>query len=175
MAPLDGAVPHPYRFFGATEASIIEAACERLIPGDSSAPGARQAGVPHYLDRHLADSWGKGERLYRVGPWQPGTPFDRRQAPSKPAELFRAALTAIHQDLSRRGLRFEALPTAAQDAYLAALEAGAPLDGVPTAAFFDLLLLMTTEGFFAHPQYGSTRDHLAWPLRGFPGAYASGG
>jgi gluconate 2-dehydrogenase gamma chain len=164
----------PYNIFDASEASFIEAACERLIPTDSSGPGARDARVPEYLDRHLADAWGKGEQLYRSGQWQPGTPSERRQ-PSTPAQLFRAALSAIHHDLSARGASFAGLPTAAQDAYLAGLEAGLPLPGVgvATAAFFDLLLLLTTEGFFANYPGGGRRDRLAWPLREFPGAYAS--
>ena len=164
---------HPYSFFDATEANFIEAACERLIPANSSGPGARDTGVPRYLDRHLADAWGNGARLYRLGQWQPGTPSEKLQS-AKPAELFRAALSAIHCDLSRRGTTFAELPTAAQDDYLASLEAGLPIPGVATAAFFDLLLLMTTEGFFATNAAGaSRRDRLAWPLRGFPGAYAS--
>jgi gluconate 2-dehydrogenase gamma chain len=164
---------HPYSFFDVTEANFIEAACERLIPANSSGPGARDTGVPQYLDRHLADAWGNGARLYRVGQWQPGTPSEKLQ-PAKPAELFRTTLSAIHRDLSRRGTSFAQLPTVAQDDYLASLEAGLPIPGVATAAFFDLLLLMTTEGFFATNSAGAShRDRLAWPLRGFPGAYAS--
>ena len=164
--------PSRYVFFNVTEASFIEAACERLIPADSSGPGARDAGVPRYLDRHLADAWGRGERLYRLGQWQPGTPSERRLA-FKPAEVFRSALSAIHCDLSERGPCFGELPTAAQDSYLASLEAGRPLRGVATAAFFDLLLLLTTEGFFTLAAGAKHRDRLAWPVRGFPGAYAS--
>jgi gluconate 2-dehydrogenase gamma chain len=163
----------PYSFFDATEAKFIEAACERLIPADSSGSGARDTGVPRYLDRHLADAWGNGARLYRLGQWQPGTPSEKLQQ-AKPAELFRAALSAIHRDLSLRGTSFAELPAAAQDDYLASLEAGLPIPGVATKAFFDLLLLMTTEGFFATNSAGAShRDRLAWPLRGFPGAYAS--
>jgi len=166
------ASPIPYVFFNATEASFIEAACERLIPADSLGPGARETGVPEYLDRHLADAWGRGERLYRLGQWQPGTPRERFQT-SKPAELFRSALSAIHCDLSGHGTCFAELPAAAQDAYLAALEAGRPLPGIATAAFFDLLVNLITEGFFTQSEGARHRDRLPWPVRGFPGAYAS--
>ena len=164
--------PKPYVFFNATEASFIEAACERLIPADSLGPGARETGVPGYLDRHLAAAWGRGERLYRLGQWQPGTPSASLHT-SKPAELFRSALSAIHCDLSGQGTCFAELSAAAQDSYLASLEAGHPLPGVATAAFFDLLLLLTTEGFFTHSSGARHRDRLAWPVRSFPGAYAS--
>jgi gluconate 2-dehydrogenase gamma chain len=162
----------PYRFFDATEANFIEAACDRLIPGDSSGPGARDAGVPCYLDRHLAGAWGRGERLYRSGQWQPGSPAGGRQ-PAKPAQSFRATLSAIHGDLSARGVSFAELSTVAQDSYLAGLEAGSVIPGVATAAFFSLLLRMTTEGFFEGSAGGGRRDRLPWPIREFPGAYAS--
>lgn len=163
----------PYSFFDATEANFIEAACERLIPADSSGRGARDTGVARYLDGQLAGAWGNGVRLYRLGPWQPGTPCEKHQ-PAKPAELFRAALSAIHCDLSGRGTSFAELPTAAQDDYLASLESGLAFPDVATATFFDLLLLMTIEGFFATNSAGAShRDRLAWPLRGYPGAHAS--
>jgi len=46
------------------------------------------------------------------------------------------------------------------------------LNGVPSAVFFDMLLKMTVEGFFADPVYGGNRDMAAWRMIGFPGAYA---
>ena len=63
-----------YLFFNAAEVLFIEAACERLIPADESGTGALGAGVPNYLDKQLGGAWGAGERLYRSGPWAPGTP-----------------------------------------------------------------------------------------------------
>ena len=117
-----------------------------------------------------------GQRRKGSIAWDDGNlePPAEKLQPAKPAELFRTALSAIHCDLSRRGTSFAELPTAAQDDYLASLEAGLPIPGVATAAFFDLLLLMTAEGFFATNSAGAShRDRLAWPLRGFPGAYAS--
>src|ERR1700676_3647110 len=86
----DAAFPvrgRPYLFFSAAEAQFIECACERLIPSDRSGPGARGAGVPYYLDRQLHGAWGRGERLYRRGPWQPGTPSAIPSCP--PGALFR--------------------------------------------------------------------------------------
>ena len=95
-APIEPSPLKPmYLFFNADEVLFIEAACERLIPADESGPGALGAGVPNYLDKQLGGAWGAGERLYRSGPWQPGTPsraincrsrrpnsFIRRFAPS---------------------------------------------------------------------------------------------
>ncbi len=162
-----------YLFFNAAEMGFIEPACERLIPADELGPGALAAGVPTYLDRQLGGAWGAGERLYRDGPWQAGTPSQGYQLPFTPAELFHVSLRAIGRDLAAHGKTFANLSTDAQDDYLGSLEAGAlDLDGVPSAVFFDMLLKMSIEGFFSDPVYGGNRDMAAWRMIGFPGAYA---
>jgi gluconate 2-dehydrogenase gamma chain len=38
--------------------------------------------------------------------------------------------------------------------------------------FFDSLLGVTIEGFFADPVYGGNKDMGPWKMIGFPGAYA---
>jgi gluconate 2-dehydrogenase gamma chain len=161
-----------YLFFDSEEALFIEAACDRLIPPDESGPGALGAGVPNYLDKQLGGAWGAGERLYRSGPWQSGTPSQGYQLPFSPAELFHASLRAISRDLGR-GTPFHEMSADAQDVYLQSLESGAhDLDGVPSAVFFDMLLKMAVEGFFSDPVYGGNRGMVAWRMIGFPGAYA---
>jgi len=162
-----------YLFFNAEEVLFIEAACERLIPADESGPGALGAGVPNYLDKQLGGAWGAGERLYRSGPWQSGTPSQGYQLPFTPAELFHVSLRAINRDLAAHGTPFNGMPAEAQDTYLQSLESGAhDLDGVPSAVFFDMLLHMSVEGFFSDPVYGGNRNMVAWRMIGFPGAYA---
>jgi gluconate 2-dehydrogenase gamma chain len=162
-----------YLFFNAAEVLFIEAACERLIPADESGPGALGAGVPSYLDKQLGGAWGAGERLYRSGPWQTGTPSQGYQLPFTPAELFRASLRAINRELDAHGTPFNGMSGEAQDAYLKSLESGAhDLDGVPSGVFFGMLLEMTVEGFFSDPVYGGNRNMVAWRMIGFPGAYA---
>jgi gluconate 2-dehydrogenase gamma chain len=163
-----------YRFFNAQEAAFIEAACERLIPADATGPGALQAWVPNYLDKQLGGAWGAGERLYRSGPWQPGTPSQGYQLPFTPGELFHTALRAIDAEVSADGRIFAELPPEQQDAYLKSLEAGGKdLNGVPSETFFAMLLAMTIEGYFSDPVYGGNKDMAAWKMIGFPGAYAN--
>jgi gluconate 2-dehydrogenase gamma chain len=162
-----------YLFFNAAEVLFIEAACERLIPADESGPGALGAGVPNYLDKQLGGAWGAGERLYRSGPWLPGTPSQGYQLPFTPAELFHASLRAINRDLDAHGTPFHEMSAEAQDAFLKSLESGGhDLDGVPSAVFFGMLLQMSVEGFFSDPVYGGNRNMVAWRMIGFPGAYA---
>jgi gluconate 2-dehydrogenase gamma chain len=183
QAPVPGAPPGAsgkqeaghvvYLFFNASEAAFIEAACERLIPADEHGAGALGAGVPNYLDKQLGGAWGAGERLYRSGPWVAGSKSQGYQLPFTPAELFHQALRAINHDLDSRGTPFPNMTAESQDAYLKSLEDGhADLNGVPSNAFFDMLLQMTIEGFFSDPVYGGNRDMVAWRMIGFPGAYA---
>jgi len=173
--PADGAAPSTtYLFFNAEEAAFIEAAVARLIPADEQWGGAVEAGVPNFMDKQLGGAWGAGERLYRSGPWQPGTASQGYQLPFTPAELFRTALRAINQELATAGTPFATMNADQQDAYLRSLQTGSKnLDGVPAGVFFNHLWECTVEGFFSDPVYGGNRDMLAWRMIGFPGAYAS--
>lgn len=169
--PADAGKPI-YLYFNADEAGFVEAACERLIPHDEVGPGALDAGVPNYLDKQLGGSWGAGERLYRSGPWQAGSPSQGYQLPFTPAELFHNALRAILAEFDGK-TAFKDLPADQQDAYLKSLEAGGKdLGGIPSGLFFSTLLQMTIEGYFADPIYGGNKDMVAWRMIGFPGAYA---
>lgn len=173
--PADASQASPtYLFFSTEEILFMEAACERLIPADEAGPGALGAGVPNYIDKQLGGAWGAGERLYRSGPWQQGTPTQGYQLPFTPAELFRTALRAINHELATYGTPFNVMSVQAQDAYLKSLEAGShdDLDGIPSAVFFGMLLQMSVEGFFSDPVYGGNRNMVAWRMIGFPGAYA---
>jgi gluconate 2-dehydrogenase gamma chain len=147
----------------------------RLIPADETGPSALDADVPTYIDRQLASPWGAGAGLYRSGPWQAGKPEQGYQLPFTPAELFRTALGGITEDLRRanRG-EFARLRAEDQDAYLRALEGESrDLNGVPSNVFFQSLLEMTIEGYFADPVYGGNKGMTAWSAIGFPGAYAN--
>ncbi|HEX3992094.1 MAG TPA: gluconate 2-dehydrogenase subunit 3 family protein [Acetobacteraceae bacterium] len=168
------ATPRTYLFLNSIEAAFIEAAVARLIPADEQWPGAIEAGVPNYIDKQLGGAWGAGERLYRSGPWQPGTPSQGYQLPFVPAELFRTAIDAIDKDLAQAGTPFAQMTADQQDAWLHGLEAGGKdLGGVPSEVFFAHLWECTVEGFFSDPVYGGNRDMIAWRMIGFPGAYAS--
>lgn len=165
--------PQAPPFFTAAQRATVKVLCARLIPSDDHGPGAIEAGVPDYLDVQLGGSWGAGERLYRSGPWQQGTPSQGYQLPFTPAELFRKALDAIDRQTKAEGPPLSARSAEQQDAYLTSLEAGEhDLDGIPSAQFFAVLWQMTLEGYFSDPAYGGNRDMLAWKMLGFPGAYA---
>ena len=152
--------PSRYEFLSADEAAFVEAAIARLIPADELGPGALEAGVATFIDRQLAGPFGKGARLYRSGPWRQGTPSQGYQHPFTPAELFRSGVREL--DVKR----FAALAPEARDEFLRRLERARP-------TFFNLLLDLTLEGFFADPVYGGNQGMAGWKLVGFPGAYAN--
>jgi gluconate 2-dehydrogenase gamma chain len=167
--------PHPKNehFFNKSEWSFLDSAADRLIPPDERWPGASGAGVVDYIDRQMAGQWGRGELLYRHGPFRQGTPQQGYQLEYTPAELFRRSISAINDHFADQGTLFHQLENEKQDAYLASLEhGGIDLDGVPSNIFFEQLLKMTVQGFFADPMYGGNRDKVAWRMIGFPGAYA---
>lgn len=165
--------PGPYRFFTPEEAAFIETVVARLIPADDLGPGAREVGVPTFLDRQLDGPYGRGERWYMLGPWRNGTDSQGYQSRLTPAQMYRFAIAAIDAYVrdKNQGKTFAQLSPDDQDTLLQALEKGeVELRGVSGKAFFETLLQNTVEGFFADPIYGGNRDMAAWKMIGFPGA-----
>jgi len=169
-----GASGTGYVYFTATEASLLEAIVDRLIPPDPTGPSASEAGVPFFIDRQLAGQYGQGQHFYLGGPWPKGAPEQGYQSRFNPAQFYRAALAAIPKYVSKTyGSVFQKLAQADQDKLLKELEAGQidlP-DGVDGKAFFTMLLQNTKEGYFSDPIYGGNKDMAAWKMIGFPGAH----
>ena len=163
-----------YVYFTPAEAAFIEAACDRLIPKDATGPSGVEAGVPIFLDRQLAEGYGRGEHFYLGGPWPKGTPEQGYQSRFTPAQFYRAAIPAIEAYAGGQfgGRAFKDLAAADQDKILKALESGdARLKGVEAKPFFALFLQNVKEGYFSDPLYGGNRDMGAWKMIGFPGAH----
>jgi gluconate 2-dehydrogenase gamma chain len=163
-----------YRFFTPEEAAFIEAAVDRLIPPEPDWPGAREAGVPNYIDLQLVGPYGQGDRLFLGGPIKPGTPSQGYQLGLTPAQVYKMSLAAILRRLQEAGASFVQASREDQDKFLQHLEAGeVDLDGVPSAVFFETLFANTIEGFFSDPAYGGNRNMVGWRMVGFPGVYAA--
>lgn len=161
-----------YVFFTPAEIAFLDAAVARIIPADDLGPGAREAGVTLFLDRQMDGPYGRAERWYMQGPWQPGSEEQGYQLRLTPAQLYRSAIADIDAECRRsfRNRPFARLTPAQQDHMLHDLEAGkSQLAHVPGVLFFQLLVHNTVEGFFADPLYGGNRDFVGWKLIGFPG------
>jgi len=164
-----------YQFFNAQEALAMDAIAARLIPADELGPGAKEAGVTHFLDGQLAGAWGAGSQFYRQGPFEKGTPEQGYQLSFTPAEMIRHGLAALDAATRKQdGKPYAELDEARQDAWLHDLQAGKPdFSPLPSDVFFQALLDATIEGFFSDPLYGGNADMVGWKLVGFPGAFAS--
>ncbi|MCT2584530.1 gluconate 2-dehydrogenase subunit 3 family protein [Actinophytocola gossypii] len=177
-ATAGGSAVPPLRFFTDAEAATVEAMAERVFPEDGS-PGARDAGVMHYIDGRLAGGWGRGERMYLRGPFEePGHGGHGYQLPLTPREVYRRALRTIddHCQKTYGDRTFVELPAAKQDETLTALEGGEVdlrladgRSGYTSASFFAMFLENVREGLFSDPMHDGNRGMVGWKWVGFPG------
>jgi gluconate 2-dehydrogenase gamma chain len=137
-------------FFNDDDAATVAAFAERLMPGASESPGARDANVLNYIDLALAGSYSDLQDFYRRG------------------------LSALDAYCHKtHNAPFVQLDAAKQDEVITALEqnkAGG-FTWPTAAAFFNTVRVHTMEGMFADPVYGGNKDFAGWRLVGFPGAH----
>lgn len=147
----------PLRFFNASEAKVVVAACERIFPADESGPGATQAGVMVYIDRQLAGPYGTDKYRYMQGPFVESNPEHGYQGRENPQQTYRAGVRKLGAD-------FAGLDGAKQDERLKAIE---------QTRFFQLLRQHTIEGMFCDPMHGGNADLIGWQMLGYPGPQMS--
>jgi gluconate 2-dehydrogenase gamma chain len=159
----------------ATEHAFFVAAADTLIPPDELSPSGSDCGVANFIDRQLAGAYGTGARLYRQGPFPKGKPEQGYQLSLNPREFFRAGVASANEFTRKTyGKDFDRLNEEQRIATLKAMEAGkAEFRGFGSAMFFNALLQITMEGFFADPIYGGNRDMAAWKMVGYPGLPAT--
>ena len=173
--PAAAPAPEPLLTLTPTEQAFFAAAADTLIPADELSPSGSDCGVAVFIDRQLAGAYGMGARLYRDGPFVKAKPELGYQLPLNPREFFRAGIAQAN-DWSRKtyGKDFDRLAEADRDAALKTMEAGkAPFPGFSSSMFFNALLQITMEGFFADPMYGGNRNMAGWKMVGYPGLPAT--
>lgn len=136
-------------FLNDDDSLTIAAFAERLMPGRTDRPGARDAGVLNYIDLALAGAYADQQDFYRRG---------------------LAALDGYCRKTFKEP--FRRLTAAQQDEVITALEQGKASEFTwPTQqAFFNTLRTHTMEGMFADPVYGGNKNFAGWKLLDFPGA-----
>jgi gluconate 2-dehydrogenase gamma chain len=159
----------------ATEHAFIVAAVDTLIPADELSPSGSECGVATFIYHQLAGAYGMGARLYRQGPFPKGKPELGYQLSLNPREFFRAGIEAANAWTRKTySKEFDRLSETDREAALKAMEENkAPFEGFSSRMFFDALLQITMEGFFADPIYGGNRDMAAWKMIGYPGLPAT--
>jgi gluconate 2-dehydrogenase gamma chain len=174
-AAAPGDQPQPMLTLTATEQAFFAAAADTMIPADELSPSGSDCGVAVFIDRQLAGAYGAGARLYRDGPFAKAKPEFGYQLPLNPREFFRAGIAAAN-DWSRKtyGKDFDRLAAADRVTALKAMEEGkAEFSGISSRGFFEALLQITMEGFFADPIYGGNRNMASWKMVGYPGLPAT--
>ena len=159
----------------AVEHAFIVAAVDTIIPADELSPSGSECGVAAFIDRQLAGAYGMGARLYRQGPFPKAKPELGYQLALNPRELFRAGIESANAWTRKTyGKEFDRLSERDREAALKTMEEDkAPFPGFSSRMFFDALLQITMEGFFADPIYGGNRDMAAWKMVGYPGLPAT--
>lgn len=128
--------------FTSFEYAVVAAASERILPRDED-PGARDADVPVYIDRMLQT---------------PELAQMRRD--------FVQGLSALERRSHRMFQKGFAQASAEQQDELLAIFKDSPA-GSGEAHFYELLLVLTMEGFLGDPSYGGNKDKVGWRLVGF--------
>jgi len=118
--------------------ATLRAVVDRLIPRDDF-PGATDAGVDVYILRQLAGDLASERTLVASG-----------------LDAIETAARNGHGD------PFASLSPDEQDALLERV-AGA----TATASFFNRLVELTAEGFYADPGQGGNRDEVSWRMIGY--------
>jgi gluconate 2-dehydrogenase gamma chain len=167
--------PETWLTLNATEVAFLTAAVDAIIPADELSPSASDCGVVVFIDRQLGGAYGSGARLYRQGPFLKAKPELGYQLELNPREFFRAGITAANEFTRKTyGKDFDRLSEQDRNAALKTIDEGkANFQGFSSAMFFNALLQITMEGFFADPMYGGNRNMAAWKMVGYPGLPAT--
>lgn len=161
-----------YLSFGPQEAACVEALVNVMCPADAITPNGVDCGLHIYIDRQLAGAWGRGDHLYRQGPWHPGKPQHGYQSPLTPEQHFKAGIAALRREAQQRtGKAVEQLDASQLDALLLEVAAGRMDDQRYALGewFNDFFYPLFVQACFADPIYGGNRDKTFWRSVGFPG------
>lgn len=161
-----------YQSFSPDEGAFVEALVNVMCPADGLTPSGVDCGLATFIDRQLAGDFGRGDRLYRAGPWRRGKPQLGYQLPLTPEQFFKAGIAASQAACTRQfGKNFEELSPAEANGFLEEVAAAKATDPrVPLAQWFnELVYPLFTQACFADPIYGGNRGTVFWKLVGYPG------
>ena len=164
-----------YSFLNLEEAAFVEALVDHMIPADEHTPKGTDVGLNVFIDRALAGSWGKGDRLYMQGPWKLGVPSQGYQLPLTPAQLYRAGIAATNAHCRKTyGMTFDALDEKQREEVLVGLSTARITfeGGPPVRDFWTTVYQTVMEGMFSDPMYGGNRNKAGWQMIGWPGVIA---
>lgn len=131
-----------HKTFTNDEWATLSAAVDRVLPKDED-PGALEAGVPEYIDRMLQTPQMEQMRKNFV----PGVAALERRA----QKMFKTSFWKA---------------TAAQQDELLTIFKNSP-ENTGEARWYEMLVVLTLEGFLGDPSYGGNQGEVGWKLVGF--------
>lgn len=184
-------------FFSRSEDfAVLATVTERIYPEDDQGPGAIELGVPYFIDKQLAGSWGTNAKEYMHDPFMQNqqthdyqhqdtdqdkagantstkapTPTPRYQTRLNRGDVFLYGLRRIEEvSQDQFGNGFTDLTDEEQNQILQIFESGeVDMQGIAAVTFFNLLLQTTIEGVYADPVYGGNKNMIAWKIKEYPG------
>lgn len=133
-----------WRFFTESEARLVDAVTEQIIPTDEF-PGAIEAGCLNFIDKQLAGEYERFQSIYRYG-------------------------LAHLEDMCMQEFQssFVDLPWETQTTLLESLEAGTVERSlwpqVGPQDFFRVIRDHTMQGFYGSPRHGGNKNYLSYHM-----------
>ena len=132
----------------ATARETLAAFVDRIVPADSTGPGALESGAPDYIARALGDFL----------------------APERPS-IVKALADIEAYALQSKGKPFRSMGPVERDAVIGAMAANEAKGFEPDSrAVFLRLRQLTIEGMFSDPYYGGNKGFAGWDLLRYPGS-----
>lgn len=179
--------------------SALREATESIYPEDDQGPGAIELGVPYFIDKQLAGSWGLNAKEYMQAPFildepsrnvpknitnQPkqsqggpdaetksSTPLPRYESGLNRGEIFIQGIRKMREvSTATFDEEIESLDEDQTTMLLQLFENGeVDMEGVSSVTFFHFLLQATLEGVYSDPLYGGNKDMMGWKMAEYPG------
>jgi len=134
----------PWRFFSKTEAKLVIAICEQIIPADDD-PGATDANVINFIDKQLVGPYMRFQKMYRNG-----------------LESTQQTCVQLYQSM------FQDLSWQRQTEVLQGMESGeVPADLWPdptSPSFFNMIRQHTMQGFYGSPRHGGNPNYMSYRM-----------
>jgi len=156
-------------FFNELEAQTVEAVAARIIPGDATDPGAREAGVVTYIDRSLAGFLRDLQTFYRRA-LQELDDYSRDRHNGLFRELTEGDQDRVLAELDSVSIVETESREYGTDALQDENKEGDESVSTLLIRFFSIIREHVLQGMFCDPAYGGNRDTVGWKMVGFPGA-----
>lgn len=153
---------------------VLEQAVECIFPKDDNGSGAIGLGVPYFIDKQLAGSWGMNGKDYRQGSYAEAGPSTDDSVLNR-GDIFLMGLRKMNEYSQKQfDTTFDKAEEEQKIEILEAFEAGeVDMKGVTSSGFFTLLRESTLEGAYSDPLYGGNKGMEGWKMKEHPGAVAS--